>query len=281
MPIFNLLFVVCHPDDEALWVGGVIHGLSQIQGIKVHVICLSGKDENSPRPTEFDAAMKIAGYESGVVLGGALRPANQPLPSIPKTVRLGLDQLCIQTSEVSLLVTHSPFGEEHMHPHHVQASVELYQWALDQGLPFGFFACLPIPTCCLQPSLRNMKRKGAMQILNFAKCRITWLGRLIKLYEKKPYRYPSYYIQFLTDLTIKKAMLDCYQSIDLQLHEEAYAMFNNNCESLYLFDERGVNVFQYLMQQMDVPGCVDYFPGTWTESGLMNKLVKKLFHRKD
>ena len=281
LPMYNLIFVVCHPDDEALWVGGTIYGLSRIPGIKVHVICLSGHDENSPRAAEFEAAMKVAGYESGVVLGGALRPANQPLPSIPKTVQVGLKKLGMQTSEVSLLVTHSPFGEEHMHPHHIQASVELYQWTLDQDLPFGFFTCLPVPTSCLQPLLRNMKRKGFLQLLNFAKCRMTWLRRLIKIYEKKPYRYPRYYIQFLTDMTAKQAMLSCYQSIDLQLHEEGYAMYNNNSESLYLFDERGVNIFQYIMQQMDIPGSEDYFPGEWTESGLVNKLAKKLFRGRD
>ena len=288
MPIINLVFVVCHPDDEALGIGGTIHGLSQISGIKVHVICLSGRDENSPRVAEFDAAMKVAGYESGVVLGGALRPANQPLPSISQAVKEGMVQLGLQISEVSLLVTHSPFGEEHMHPHHIQSSIELYQWARDQRLPFGFFACLPIPTCSLQPLLKNMKRKGALQLLNFAKCRMIWYGRLIRICVRKPYRYPNYYVQFLTDGKVKQEMLSCYASIDLQLHEEGYAMFHNNCESFYLFDKCGVNVIKYIMQQMEVPGSVDYFLGSWTLFGLIttgfdmiNRLNKKLFHRKN
>ncbi len=279
-----MIFVVCHPDDEALWIGGTIHGLSRISGIKIHVICLSGSDKNSPRTAEFNDAMKVAGYVSGVVMGGPLRPTNLPLPSISKTVEDGLAELGLDLSEVNLLVTHSPFGEEHMHPHHVQASIELYQWTRYQRLSFGYFACLPIPTCLMQPLLRNMKRAGSLQLLNFAKCKMTWCGMLVKFFVRKPYRYPRYYVQFLTDWVVKREMLASYKSIDLQLHQDGYAMFHNNCESLYLFDNGGAEVIKYVMQQMKVPGSIDYFYGSWTGIGLitsgvdrLNKIVKRLF----
>jgi LmbE family N-acetylglucosaminyl deacetylase len=271
----NILLVVCHPDDEALWVGGLIHGLSTFPNVSVHVICLSGQDEGSARPAEFEAARAIAGYKAGVVLGSALRPANQPLPPVAPTVDAGLKRLGLSLVEVDVLITHSPFGEEHMHPHHVQASTELYEWTARHQIPFGYFSCIPLTTCRLQPALRNMKRFGTLQVLNYAWCKYGVLRRAIRWYEGKPWRYPRLYIQWLVDAAAKSAMLACYRSIDLAMHEQAYAMFNNNVESLYLFDERGSKVFSRLLDQMDVPGSPDYFPDTWTDAGFMTRVANK------
>jgi LmbE family N-acetylglucosaminyl deacetylase len=273
----NILFVVCHPDDEALWAGGLIHGLSAFPNVDVNVICLSGQDEHSARPAEFAAAQAIAGYKKGVILGGALRPANQSLPPTGQAVSAGLEQLGLTVSDIGVLITHSPFGEEHMHPHHVQACLELHAWTAAQKIPFGYFSCLPLPTCRLQPSLKNMKRLGALQVLNYAHCKYSLLRRAIRWYEDRPYRYPHLYIQWLVDAPAKRAMLNCYRSIDLPLHEQVYAMFNNNVESLYLFDRRAAKVFDDLLKLMEVPGSPDYFPGSWTDSGFMNNLTNKFF----
>lgn len=276
----NILFVVCHPDDEALWVGGLLHGLTQFPSVGIHVICLSGQDKHSVRPQEFDAARAIAGYKTGVVMGSALRPAGQSLPPVGETVSAGLERLGLSIADIDVLITHSPFGEEHMHPHHVQASTELYEWTARHRIPYGYFSCLPLPTCRLQPALRNMKRFGTLQVLNYARCKYGVLRRAIRWYEGKPWRYPYLYIQWLVDAAAKRAMLACYRSIDLAMHEQAYAMFNNNVESLYLFDDRGAKVFDQLLDLMEVPGSPDYFPGTWTDAGFMSRVANKFFPRK-
>lgn len=278
MSSINILFVVCHPDDEALWVGGLLHGLTQFADVNVYVICLSGKDELSLRPQEFEEARAIAGYRAGVVMGSALRPAGQPLPPVDEAVSAGLERLGLSKTDIDVLITHSPFGEEHMHPHHVQASFELYEWTTRHNIPFGYFSCLPLPTCRLQPALRNMKRLGALQVLNYAWCKYGALRRAIRWCEGKPWRYPHLYIQWLVDATTKRAMLACYRSIDLAMHEQAYAMFSNNVESLYLFDDQGAKVFDQLLNFMEVPGSPDYFPGTWTDAGFMKLVAKKLFY---
>lgn len=280
MNSINLLFVVCHPDDEALWVGGLIHGLSKFSNVSVYVMCLSGQDEGSDRPMEFKAARDAAGYKAGVVLGSALRPANQPLPPVAPTVEEGLNMLGLKSAEVAVLITHSPFGEEHMHPHHIQASTELYEWTKRNQIPFGYFSCIPLPTCCLLPALKNMKRFGALQVLNYAWCKYGVLRRAIRWYEGKHWRYPYLYIQWLVDAAAKKEMLACYRSIDLALHEQAYAMFNNNVESLYLFDERGAKVFSQLLERMDVPGSPDYFSGTWTDAGFLTRVANRFLPKK-
>lgn len=277
MKNINILFVVCHPDDEALWIGGLIHGLTTFSNVEVNVICLSGQDESSARPAEFEAARTVAGYTNGILMGSSLRPANQSLPSVVQTVTAGLEKLKLSASNINVLITHSPFGEEHMHPHHVQASVELYRWAMEKNIPFGYFSCLPLPICRLQPALKNMKRHGALQVLNYAYCKYGLLRNAIRWLDNKPYRYPYLYIQWMVDAAVKRAMLDCYQSIDLPLHEQAYAMFNNNVESIYLFDQRAADIFDELLKQMDVPGSPDYFPGSWTDSGILKNLANKFF----
>ena len=68
----NIFFVVCHPDDESLWVGGLLNLLGEISFLNVFVICLSGKDTNSPRIKEFDEAIKFTSTVKGIVMGGVL-----------------------------------------------------------------------------------------------------------------------------------------------------------------------------------------------------------------
>jgi LmbE family N-acetylglucosaminyl deacetylase len=275
MPFINIVFVVCHPDDEALWVGGLLHGLARFSNIGVYVICLSGQNDLSLRPLEFENARQIAGYKAGVVMGGSLRPAGQLLPSIGQTVSEGLEKLGLLKSDINILITHSPYGEEHMHPHHIQASIELFEWTSIHQIPFGYFSCVPIPTARLQPLLKNMKRFKSMQVLNYALCKYGFLRRLIRLYEKMPWRYPYLYLQWLVDHEAKSRMLKCYQSINLEEHQNGYAMFNNNVESIYLFDRRGVAVFDQLLGCMEVPGADNYFPDTWTDEGFVCRVMKK------
>ena len=256
----------------------MIHGLSQFPDIDVHVICLSGMDAGSVRPAEFEAAKVVAGYKSGVVMGGALRPANQPLPPIAATVRAGMGRLGLTATSIDILITHSPFGEEHMHPHHMQACTELYAWTVAQGIPFGYFTCLPLPTCRLQPMLANMKRLSTLQLLNYASCSppVSYLQRRR---EKRPERYPRFYLQWLVDAATKRAMLACYPSIDLTEHARGYAMFDNNVESLYLFDQYGANLFERLMRSMEVPGSPDLFADAWINVGVVRKLARNFMNR--
>ena len=59
-----------------------------------------------------------------------------------KTVLKGLSILGLKINDIDLLITHSPFGDEHMNPHHIQASKELFEWTYAHKISFGFFSCL-------------------------------------------------------------------------------------------------------------------------------------------
>ena len=275
---YRIVAVVCHPDDEALWIGGLIHALSKFSRVEVNVICLSGKDENSARQSEFMQAQGVAGYQRGVVLGGGLRLATEPLPPIEKTLEAGLNLFDIPAKEISLLLTHSPFGEEHMHPHHQQTFTELREWTLLHDVPFGYFSCLPIPVGALQPQLVSMRRKGAMHVINFSRCSYTLLDRLSSYLSGTRNLLPKYYLQFLVDMVAKQAMLNCYQSINIEQHQEGYAMFTSNCESIYLFDDRGLQPFNYVMSEMSVPGCPNLFLN-FQQTGRLSAFVKRVMNR--
>jgi LmbE family N-acetylglucosaminyl deacetylase len=257
----TIVFAVCHPDDEALWVGGLISALSKSALASVSVVCLSGADRSSPRPSEFEAARVTAGYSAGVIIGGPLRSALEPLPDTGSSLEEGLRRLGIAATDVDLLVTHSPFGDEHKNPHHRQAHRELRDWARRRDVPFGFFSCLPIPLFTHTPLLTGMRRQDQLHLLNLSKCEAsssTWKRRLDGSYRDYP-QPPAFYLQFQTDPAAKKAMLDCYRSIDLPAHEAGYAAFNAFCESIYLMDARSLLAFESIIERMPYPGEHDLF----------------------
>jgi LmbE family N-acetylglucosaminyl deacetylase len=259
---FNIVFAVCHPDDEALWVGGLLYELSKFSAIRAYVVCLSGHDAQSPRESEFLEAKKIAGYRDGVVLGSKLRAALDPLKSIDETFEEGLRHLNLKTDGIDLLITHSPYGDEQKHPHHAQAHRELRSWARRTHVPFGFFSCLPIPFYLHQAILHTPKRLGSLQLLNFSKCSSS-TRRLLKIIHhkdlKKYWRAPKYYLQFLTDLSVKLRMLGCYRSTKLDVFQAGYATFDNPCEALYILDDAGLAPFEYLFDRMEIPEHPDLF----------------------
>lgn len=231
---FDIVFAICHPDDEALWAGGLLYELSKFDFLRVHVVCLSGRDPASPRITEFEAARRIAGYASGVILGGRLRDANEPLPPLGPILEEGLRELGV--NRPALLITHSPFGDEHRNPHHRQAFEELQAWSRASCVPFGFFACAAIPHYLHIPVLEALRRSDTLHLMNMFRC-----ARLLPLWRTfdpalRLYRHaPRWLLQFQVDGVRKAKILEEYRSIGLIEHREGYASFTSAMEQLYLF----------------------------------------------
>jgi LmbE family N-acetylglucosaminyl deacetylase len=258
--LVDLVFVVCHPDDESLWAGGLIHGLSRFDFVRTWVVCVSGRDPASPRAAEFAAAIEVAGAAGGVVLGGPLRGANDPLPDIAATAREGIEQLGVAASDIDLLVTHSPYGDEHLNPHHVQAYEQLLSWARASEIPFGWFSVLLLPWLLHQPLLRGLRRHdGSFHLVSMARC-VPTPGLVVRLRRaalRARLHPPRYHVQFAGDLAVKRRMLDCYQSIDLAAHEAGYGAFTTATESLYVMDGRGLAPLRRVSDAMATPGPPD------------------------
>ena len=51
----NVVFVVAHPDDESLWVGGLLNFLNETKSAEPHVICMTGR-QHEFRYSEFKKA---------------------------------------------------------------------------------------------------------------------------------------------------------------------------------------------------------------------------------
>ena len=263
----QVVFFVCHPDDEALWIGGLLRALGSF-GIEVSVVCASGGEPASVRASEFEAAREVAGYKRGVVLGGTLRAANEPLPPLARTLEGGLDRLGVKSEEIALLVTHSPFGDEHRHPHHKQAYRELKQWSEGRAVPFGFFCCLPLPWLQHQPIAASLRRGRGLSVVGMFECAaaerpaamVDGGGRVFSG------EHPRYLFQFEIDSSAKAKMLACYQSIDVEKHAAGYVMFQTSNEALYVFDRKGAEVLFDVYREMKAPGVDDLFAEVCTSS---------------
>ncbi len=267
---FDIVFAVCHPDDEALWVGGLLHELSRFDFLKVHVVCLSGHDPSSPRMAEFETARREAGYASGVILGGPLRDANQKLPPLAPTLEKGLKLLGVATP--ALVITHSPFGDEHRNPHHCQAFDELLAWSHASNIPFGFFACVAIPHYHHVPALEALRRKDALHLVNMFRCENR--SSLWHRFDPGFRRYrqtPRWLLQFQVNGAVKAQILNAYSSIGLDAHRNGYAFFTTILEQLYLFGELPPAI-RALLDAMPAPSVGNLFAKKPFLSRLFDKL---------
>lgn len=257
---YRVVFVVAHPDDESLWCGGLVHAFCGTEIFSVSVICLSGNDLSSPRVSEFNNAMRIAGCQSYTVVGGPLQKATDRLQDISTLLASALAELSMTLQDVDLLITHSPTGEEHAHPHHVQLSMELFRLAKRNSVSFANFACLANTRLIHKPILNCLRRQGSLLLLQKSRCRFKLAGWLDVLGGWRGWHYPRTYYQFSVDRDVKNSMLSCYQSVNLEEHRSGYAMFSCYVESIYLFDRHGEMVVDTLIDGMEIPGCQDIFP---------------------
>lgn len=256
---FRIVAVVCHPDDEAIWIGGLLHELSKFSFLSCHVVCVSGNDPASPRVAEFEQARRAAGYASGIVLGGPLRPALEALPELGKVLEGGLSRLQLAAGDIDLVLTHPPYGDEQANPHHVQAYREIKAWCAARDVPFGYFSCFPIPYFRHVPLMDRLRRQGTLHLLQYSRCSPA-LGRLRRHDPAfRHYDCPRYYLQFLADTVAKTRMLQAYSSIGLESHASNYAMFTNGAEAVYLADERSFAPFRAVLDAMAVPSLARPF----------------------
>ena len=270
-----VLFAVCHADDEAVWVGGLLHGLSGISGVEPAVACLSGA---GPRSPEFEAAKQTAGYERGVLLDLPLRPAPEPLPPTNNLLEVALEKLDMDAREVDLLLTHSPYGDEPLHPHHRQAHRELRRWCATRSIPFGFFTSAPSPFLVHRSVLRELRRTEPLHLLQFARCRPTLRGLVLPPQAALLGR-SRWFAQFLGDADAKRRMLECYASVDQEAFRRGYGMYTSAAESLYLADDRGAAVIQRVVGRLGVPSPVDLFADTASTVATARRRVGRMLGR--
>jgi len=249
-----ILVVVCHPDDEALWLGATLTGSRDLIDVEFRVVCLSGVDSTSQRSEEFQKARDFAGYASGRVVGGPLRAASTPLPDMAPLIESVLVDDHLAAERIGLVISHSPFGDEHRHPHHRQAYGEVRAWAHSHKLSFAFFSPICIPAGKLKPMLKSLPHSTHLHVTQIAECKFGLLARVKYWTWTRKFHTPKFLIQILGSGHLKSQMLHHYQSINLMEHIEGYAAFTSPLESLYFEDRRGFQLMVSHLEQLPIPG---------------------------
>ena len=230
----NVVFVTAHPDDESLWVGGIINFLNKIKGVTPYVICMTGKDDPS-RSLEFKNAMEVAGVCSWC-LGDMKIPENGtiPLDNIQGVFDASLMATGLKKEDIDLLITHSFYGDEHEHIQHQQLFHHFYNY----GIPFAFFSSMTLPLEMVS-IMKDMKRLHNTHLINDALIRDP---------------LAAHYLQFKVDPEIKSRMLSQYNSINLEEHLQGYTAWDSYVEGLYVKDADSFDCFKPFVDQMKVPG---------------------------
>ena len=235
----NVVFVVAHPDDESLWVGGLLNFLNETKSAEPHVICMTGK-QHEFRYSEFKRAIDKIGVEKWSV-GNIPIPTNgeQPLTDIDSTYLTCLNEIGLKEDDIKLVITHSPFGDEHNHLQHRQ----LFDYLNSKENKFAFFSTITLPLN-MTSVLRYMKRLNNTHLINL--CTVN--------------NYPSFelYAGFKIDCSAKESMLDCYDSINKDQHRDGYASWDSCFEGVYFRDENSFSSFQDAIDEMEIPSGTNF-----------------------
>ena len=254
-----ILVVVAHPDDEAIWFGASLCGLVNDLHQQVTVLCISGHDPDSSREEEFKQSQIVAGFQCGKVLGGALRKASEPLPPIQNTLEIGLKQLNISLEQIDIVITHSPYGDEHRNPHHAQCFRSLLKWCESVNKPLAFFSTIPIPAGTLKPILRGLMRSNHFHVTNISRCIFGPIQRFKYANASGSWTWPKFYFQFVGQSEKKLAMLGSYQSVNQLQFETGYGMYTCNAESLYVLSLDGFNKMISILSEANYPASDQLF----------------------
>tara|TARA_R110002167_G_scaffold318993_1_gene524702 strand:+ start:5420 stop:6148 length:729 start_codon:yes stop_codon:yes gene_type:complete len=232
----KLLFVVAHPDDESLWIGGTLKFLSDRKEVDPYVLCVTGR-HHPQRNDEFKKALDIAGIKNRFV-------AEEDIPSrggislslLEESINTGISKMGLE--DVDLVVTHSHYGDEHQHAQHIQLFNYMGKYCSEKNISFAFFSTFVLPDIATVGKQRDMRRYKNTHILNYGDCN---------------HNVVKHFMQLRVDCSLKNDMLQCYQSINLEEHYEGYASWDSCVESLYFLDNKGFEIFENIHNNLESP----------------------------
>lgn len=245
----NIIAIVAHPDDESLWIGGTLAGLSRSGVCHVYIVCMTGK--NDPlRSVEFVRAMQYINPENYMLADQAIpKRWGIDIENIEDNIERSLHKFGLKDGEIDLLITHSFYGDEHQHPNHKQLFRDVKKFASERQISFAFFSFMPVSKVMLNPILTDAKRGFGLHLVCVAECIVGEQLSMPGLVEQPP----SYFFQFKVDHELKHKMLGCYESINIEQHRAAYSAWDSDMESIYVTDKNGFDCFMSVYQQMNRP----------------------------
>jgi len=249
----KILFVVAHPDDESLWIGGILNFLSNREEVEPYVLCATGR-HHPERYKEFESVMNLIGIDNWYVADEDIpERGGIPLNEFPKSFVNGLESLELNPEDIDVIITHPFHGDEHLHGQHAQLFAGLFYLCKDKGVPFGFFSTVVIRYYSLKPLLMHMKRDGRTHLINYSSCEsIPHTGYGHHIVDCSTIT-PKYFYQFKIDSKIKSEMLSLYKSINQEEHQKGYASWDSDVEGIYFMDEKAARPFFKIYDNMDAP----------------------------
>ena len=245
----KILFVVAHPDDESLWAGGTLAGLSKFEHTETYVMCITGR-EDEYRCDEFKKAMAIARPSGHAIMGHDLpKKGGIALEEIPTFFYQGLLELGLEINDIDLIITHPHYGDEHTHMNHMQLFHAMRAITAQHQVPFACFSFMPMPYVKLCPILPDARRDKGLHLITIAKCEL----EAHKLTERLSATPPRFFVQLKVEAETKKSMLNCYESINIEQHQKGYSAWDSYLENFYIFDEKGLKPFIDLYNSMNRP----------------------------
>lgn len=232
----KILFVVAHPDDESLWIGGTLKFLNERDEVDPYVICVTGR-HHPQRNDEFQNALDIAGIKNRFIAAENIPDRGGiALTNLPESIEEGISEMGLE--DLDLVVTHSYYGDEHQHAQHSQLFQYVRSFCHVKDIPFAFFSTFCIPSVKMTGKQVDMRRFENTHVINYGDCE----HEVIK-----------HFIQFKVDCDVKNEMLECYKSINLQEHQEGYASWDSCVESIYFLDTQGFEIFEKINDNLQSP----------------------------
>ena len=246
----KILFIVAHPDDESLWVGGTLNFLSKISNIEPYVLCLTGRN-HPERSTEIKNALSVAGIKDYFIGTENIPTAHgQPLQHMSDCIDDAINffgispDMQILPQDIDLVVTHPYYGDEHKHPQHIQVFKYVKEWCQKLHIPFAFFSTLNIPFLKHTGKQQDIRRNDYTHIISYGDCEHTDI---------------KHFVQIKADCSKKYKMLQCYPSINIEQHHSGYASWDSCVEHIYFCDNKGFSIFEDIINNLESPAGKEWY----------------------
>ena len=238
----NILLATAHPDDEVMWLGSTLYELSKLENINIYCICFWGILEKPgsmrsvtpgykdiDRKEQFYQVSKAMNFKNSYIITETSyevkQQERQKNEVIENEFLNALNKINLKIDNINLLITHSYYGDERKHPHHIRLYDFFSEYTLNKNIPFGFFSILKIPNVPHIPTLIHTIRKNELHILSIEK--IT--NQNLNISNK-----PEFLIEFQGNLTKKLETLKLYKAVDFNKHYNDYTGFSIINEKLYV-----------------------------------------------
>jgi LmbE family N-acetylglucosaminyl deacetylase len=225
------LVLVAHPDDETLWFGGTLQLLIDDRE-KIAVISMTNA-QNQTRLKEFALTCKYLRIQGGMLNypdGGDIS-----LPNFDKDLENILEQMNIEVSSISCVITHAPHGNERSHIQHIHCYHHARKWSNKNKITFAFFS--------------EYSPFSYQEIKILDKCKRATLFEVKKpfIFNTKKYKTVSfviYAVEVYIDIKIKNQLLGVYKS---QVHGlQDYKTYSNKIEYIFYETQYSCTLFEDL-----------------------------------